>query len=313
MDVLRKMKPTIAIVIPTYNGRQYVEESIQSALAQTRPADEIIISDDNSSDDTLDICRKYADRVRIVRNENGPSGFVNGWNFAISLAKSDYISILHQDDLIAPNFLEEIEHAIIQHSDVRHLFTPCKLIDGEGLEIKRELKHCTGDIRRYTGQEYAEDYVLTPGHIHRCPGVVTHRDIFRQCQYRAEAGHIADNDFFIRVGLYTDVVGVMKPLASYREHNQSETGHLDHLVINKRLLDDYHFQLEHADENPMMSERIIEIFRLWESQYIHRLIVYGLKRGKFKYVSSAIKNWFTFKKGCKFGNIAYDLKRVCRF
>lgn len=187
------MRPTISIVIPTYNGSKYVAESIESALAQTRPADEIIISDDNSSDSTLDMCKEYEDRISIVRNVNGPSGFVNGWNHAISLASSDYICILHQDDLIDSTFLAEIERAIIANPDVKHLFTPCKLIDGESREIVRPLAHCTEETKRYSGKEYAEAYVFTPGHIHRCPGVVTHRDIFSKCQYRAEAGHIADD------------------------------------------------------------------------------------------------------------------------
>ena len=74
---------TISVVIPTYNGSRFVESAIQSVLNQTRPADEIIISDDNSKDNTLEICSQFGDKVKIYRNENGPSGFVNGWNNAI--------------------------------------------------------------------------------------------------------------------------------------------------------------------------------------------------------------------------------------
>lgn len=103
---------TFSIVIPTYNGMLFVEKAIQSALAQTRKADEIIISDDNSTDDTLAICKKYKSQIKIYINPNGPSGFVNGWNNAIQYCTSDYIAILHQDDIFAPNFLEEIEHAL---------------------------------------------------------------------------------------------------------------------------------------------------------------------------------------------------------
>lgn len=58
-----------------------------------------------------------------------------------------------------------------------------------------------------------------------------HRDIFKVCQYREEAGHIADDDFFYRVGQYTDVVGILSPLASYRLHSKSETGHLKNMQL----------------------------------------------------------------------------------
>lgn len=65
---------TFSIVIPTYNGSDYIEQALQSALAQTRPADEIIVSDDNSTDATLEICRKYADRIKITQTRRALPG-----------------------------------------------------------------------------------------------------------------------------------------------------------------------------------------------------------------------------------------------
>lgn len=296
-----------SIVIPTYNGEAYIEEAISSALSQTHPADEIIISDDNSSDHTIEICAKFCDKVKIVRNHNGPSGFVNGWNNAIDLATNDYVAILHQDDRLAPTFLEEIANAVRQHPDVRHFFAPCDYIDQNGDIIRTPSDYCTGKTVRYSGQAYANAYERVKGHIHRCPGVVTHKSIFEQCRYRTEAGHIADDDFFLRVGNFTDVVGVLKPLASYREHQGSETGHLNFLAINTRLLRDYHFQLKHANENPLLSQEITETFRRWEAEYIHRLIVFGVKCGKWKYVQTALAHWFKFSRSERFGNVAYDI------
>lgn len=296
-----------SVVIPTYNGETYIEEAISSVLSQTRPADEVIISDDNSSDRTIEICSKFGDRVRIYRNANGPSGFVNGWNNAIAHTSNEYITILHQDDRLAPTFLEEIANAINLHPDVRHFFAPCDYIDQDGTVIRTPSDYCTGKTVRYSGQEYANAYERVKGHIHRCPGVVTHRSIFEQCPYRTEAGHIADDDFFLRVGNFTDVVGVLIPLASYREHQGSETGHLDFLSINARLLRDYHFQLEHADENPLLSQEITETFRRWEAEYIHRLIVFGIKFGKWKYVKTALHYWLIFSRRESLGNIVYDI------
>lgn len=283
------MRPTISIVIPTYNGAKYIQSCIESVLFQTRAADEIIISDDNSTDETLQLCEKYGDNIKVFRNDNGPSGFVNGWNHAISLAKSEYISILHQDDLLHPNFLEEIEKGINSHPNVKHLFTPCKFIDGDGNEIHRELKHCTGEVKLYSGQEYAEEYVFTPGHIHRCPGVVTHREIFSRCKYREEAGHIADDDFFLRVGQYTEVLGILQPLAYYREHSTSETGKLDALKLASRLLRDYNFQLCQASHNSAISDRILRQFKFWRNRFVRRTIFYGLTSGKLTFVVKGIR------------------------
>lgn len=264
------------IVIPTYNGADYIEVALQSAINQTRKADAIIVSDDNSTDNTLNICSRYKEHITIYKIENGPSGFVEGWNNAINLVDDGYIAILHQDDLLAPTFLEEAEKALSEHPDVKHFFVPCNYIDGSG-QIKREPNYCNGGIHRYSGIEYAEAYrTIGEPHIHRCPGVITHRSIFDECKYRKEAGHIADDDFFYRVGQYTDVIGVLKPLASYREHEKSETGHLENIKLISRLANDYIYQVEHCSSNKCISRETYNYFTYWASYYTFQEFIHAL-------------------------------------
>lgn len=283
---------TISIVIPTYNGERFIEEAIRSVLGQTRQPDEIIVSDDNSTDRTLEICSRYYDRVKIFSNPNGPSGFVNGWNNAISHASCEFISILHQDDILAPTFLEEIEKAHELYPDVRHLVSPCNYIDGNG-DIIRESTHLSGDITKYSGSEYAEIYTLRGNdHINRCPGVVTHREIFKVCKYRPEAGHIADDDFFRRVGNYTDIICMHKPLAFYREHDGSETGHLNYLEINLRLLKDYNFQISELENNPILTDKVKDYIRREECKFIRRVLVMAMRKRQFRYFNQAINFLF---------------------
>lgn len=267
---------TFSIVIPTYNGEKYIEAAIKSALSQTRPADEIIVSDDNSTDSTLDICSRYEGRIKIYKNGEGPSGFVNGWNNAIKYASGEYISILHQDDLLSPTFLQEVEKCILKYPNVRHLFVPCNYINKNG-DVIIEADYCDDSIRMYSGAEYVRAYqTIGYPHIHRCPGVATHRSIFDKCQYRAEAGHIADDDFFYRVGQYTDVVGIMKPLAFYRIHSHSETGHLDMMTLSSRLADDYIFQCRHLHENPLLNNSAKSYFYGFAKRYSVREFCLGI-------------------------------------
>lgn len=279
----------ISILIPTYNGEKYIEQAILSVLKQTRKPDEIVISDDNSTDQTLDICKKYSDRIKIFTNPQGPSGFVNGWNNAIAHASCDFVSILHQDDILDPTFLEEIEHAYQQYPEIKHFVAPCNYIDGEGNTIRKS-RHLNGQTRLYKGNEYSNLYALNGSdHINRCPGVVTHQDIFKKCSYRPEAGHIADDDFFMRVGNYTDVVCVHKPLAFYREHSESETGHLDYLTINFRLLRDYYFQISEFKNNPILSQQTKEYIRKGECKFIRRLLIRSICACKLKYTFQSLK------------------------
>lgn len=291
----------ISIVIPTYNGERFIESAIKSVLSQTLKPFEIIVSDDNSKDNTIAICKKYSDKIKIHINHNGPSGFVNGWNNALSLASGDFLSILHQDDILAPDFIEEINKAINVYPDVKQFVTPCNYIDENG-NIIRESGHLSYKIQRYTGTEYNNIYILNgKDHINRCPGVVTHRDIFEKCKYRSEAGHIADDDFFIRVGNFTDIVCIHKPLAFYREHSSSETGHLDYLAINLRLLDNHAFQINQFKYNPILSAKAKDYIRKEECKYIRRVFIGSLKKWDWKYTLKALKHIFrsTLRdKGC---------------
>ena len=161
-----------------------------------------------------------------------------------------------------------------------HFFSPCKYIDSNG-NILRTTQNCTGKTILLNGEEYVRQYVFTPGHIHRCPGVVTHRKIFEKCKYRESAGHIADDDFFYRVGNYTDVVGILKPLACYREHNNSETGHISDLELCVRLLKDYNELLVQSKFNKLITSDVYNAFCKYRRRYEHRVIIFSLRLKKF--------------------------------
>lgn len=99
---------TISVVICTYNGAKFVAEQLDSVLRQTRPADEIIIQDDGSTDATLTILRDYAARYPVIRLfQNATSMGVNA-NFysAMRRAQGDFIALCDQDDLWEADKLE---------------------------------------------------------------------------------------------------------------------------------------------------------------------------------------------------------------
>jgi len=65
------MPPPVAVIIPTYNRAHCVGEAIQSVLTQTVPADEIIIMDDRSTDNTTEVLAAFSDRITVIRQPNG--------------------------------------------------------------------------------------------------------------------------------------------------------------------------------------------------------------------------------------------------
>ena len=99
-----EFNPLVSIVIPVYNGSNYMREAIDSALAQTYTNIEVIVVNDGSTDNTEEIAKSYGDKIRYFVKENG--GVATALNLAIKEAKGEYISWLSHDDIYYPNKIQ---------------------------------------------------------------------------------------------------------------------------------------------------------------------------------------------------------------
>ncbi len=95
---------TISAIIPTYNYGRFLRDAIDSALAQTYPAIEIIVVDDGSTDDTPQILDSYGERIRVIRQNNQGVGAAR--NAGIAAARGEYLAFLDSDDIWKPEKLE---------------------------------------------------------------------------------------------------------------------------------------------------------------------------------------------------------------
>ena len=96
--------PLVSIVIPVYNGANYVAEAIESALKQSYKNIEIIVVNDGSTDNTEKIVKKYGDKIRYFYKENG--GVASALNLGIKNMKGEYFSWLSHDDIYYTNKIE---------------------------------------------------------------------------------------------------------------------------------------------------------------------------------------------------------------
>src|SRR5688500_7068290 len=97
------LRPRVSVVIPVYNGANYLAQAIDSALAQTYPDGEVVVVDDGSTDEraTERIARGYGHRIRYIRKENG--GVATALNAGIEAMTGDYFSWLSHDDMYLPD------------------------------------------------------------------------------------------------------------------------------------------------------------------------------------------------------------------
>lgn len=94
----------ISVCIATYNGEKYIKEQIDSIINQLDKNDEIIISDDGSTDNTLKIINQYLDnRIKIYKNDRSNKGVIGNFENAIKFSNGEYIFLADQDDIWLPN------------------------------------------------------------------------------------------------------------------------------------------------------------------------------------------------------------------
>jgi len=119
----------VAVVVCTYNGEKFLAEQLQSILDQTHPPDDIIVSDDGSSDFTLDIVAKFSSRDSgakkpqwTVQSRKKPLGVAGNFASGLTKAQGEFIALADQDDVWEPNRLERglagfRDDALLVHSD----------------------------------------------------------------------------------------------------------------------------------------------------------------------------------------------------
>lgn len=120
--------PRFSIVMATYEAADTVARSLESALAQTYPAHEVIVVDDGSRDHPEAALRPFADRITLIRKENG--GGASALNAGMDAASGDYLAILDADDAYDPHRLEALAELARRRPDLDLITTDARFLVG---------------------------------------------------------------------------------------------------------------------------------------------------------------------------------------
>ncbi|MDH3249728.1 MAG: glycosyltransferase, partial [Acidimicrobiia bacterium] len=108
--------PLVSIVMPAFDGGAYIGEALRSVFDQTFEDYEVVIVDDDSHDDTIEVISAFSDpRLRVLRNDQrlGP---VENWNRALEEARGELVKVMAQDDVMYRTCLEQQVSALRAHS-----------------------------------------------------------------------------------------------------------------------------------------------------------------------------------------------------
>ncbi len=128
-------QPLVSVIIPNYNHARYLEQRLDSVFGQTYPNFEVIILDDCSTDNSMEVINRYKDNShlsQVVLNETNSGNTFKQWDKGISLAKGEIIWIAESDDYCELNLLAELIKAYTSKPNIVLAYAPVVFVNEDG-------------------------------------------------------------------------------------------------------------------------------------------------------------------------------------
>lgn len=209
--------PKVSVILPVYNGRHYVAEAIDSLLAQTLRDFELLIVDDGSTDDTLPILRRYAERdTRVQVTSRANTGVVGARNELIGRARAPLLAMMDQDDISHPDRFALQVAAFEADPALVAVGSDALIIDPQGDTL------CPGATPSTHEQIDAVLMSARGGWHIFSPSVMMRTDAVRRVGgYRNNYLNSEDAELFLRLGEIGRLANLPQRLLSYRVHLSS--------------------------------------------------------------------------------------------
>jgi len=255
--------PKVSVIVPNYNHARFLEQRLESIFNQTYQDFEVIFLDDASSDNSLDVFRKFADepRVTTVLNEKNSGSPFKQWNKGISLAQGEYIWIAESDDYAHPGLLEKLVDVLDDNPNVGVAYCQSWIVNENNEKICLSSNWIgKSDKQRWdhsfinSGVDECKKYLSFENTIHNASAVV----------FRTKIGHrlvIADETmklcgdwcFWIDKLIPSALAYIHEPLNYFRHHSQTVRSNsqskliLEYYKLIKHVFEHIHFSSEEVD------------------------------------------------------------------
>lgn len=257
----------LSVCIPTYNGANYLAETLTSVIEQTWADFELIIVDDCSADATETIIKSFADsRIKFYRNQ-ARLGLVGNWNRCLELAGGHYICLFHQDDVMMPENLAQKVDLLDHNPHVGMVYSEVLQIGptGELIRAGWPIKPPPDQTGIHSGLKFFKTQLLSSNTV-SCPSVVARRACYEKLGgFDPRLPFTADWEMWLRLALFYDIAYLPTPLIKYRWHDNNETLNflgvkdLEHSYKAKMLiLDKYP---ETAPNMPELKFKVIKMYK----------------------------------------------------
>ena len=203
----------VSVVIPAFNRKDYIRQTVDSVLNQTHKALELIVVDDGSTDGTLDILKEYGERITLLQHPNGENrGQASALNLGLQHLQGEYIAILDSDDYWSLNYIETMLPFLDKNPECGMAYSNGYAVDETGKVLYDLIKEGHQE-RNQAGDILLDCYLCLPGES------LVRRSVYERVggfDVSLRAGQ--DHDMCIRLAENCQLAFNNKPLFHYRKH-----------------------------------------------------------------------------------------------
>ena len=219
----------ISVITPSFNQGHLIEKTIKSVVQQEHSDLEYIVMDGKSSDNTLEVLKKYEKQLTWVSEiDDGQSDAINK---GIRKASGDIVCYLNSDDTFEPGALKEVARFFENNPEVMWAYGKCKIINLDDVEIRKPITiYKNLLLRRYSYKKLlAENFISQPSTFWRM-------QVHQELGYFDENEHyVMDYEFWCRLGSKFDAGVINSYLANFRMYSTSKSGSLKNPQFDDEL------------------------------------------------------------------------------
>jgi len=213
--------PKVSICIPTFNSSKYIFECLNSVKEQTYKDFEVIVTDNDSSDDTLEIVDLFKGlNLKVYKNDQN-FGIGKNFNMACSKANGELIKLLPSDDIIYPKSLEQSINYFSQYKNISMVMTSKDLINNQSKIIYKNFSSLNTGF--YNGKDIAKKILYSGRNPLGEPGysLIKKESYLKAGGFNENLSFTLDIDLWMRILEHEDIFYINKPLGGFRIHPSS--------------------------------------------------------------------------------------------
>lgn len=218
-------RPSVSVCVPVFNGAEFLEETLSSVTAQQGINLEIVVSDDQSTDHSLDIVkshqRKHSNLKWVILQSSARLGMAQNWNACLQACSHDLVKVMGQDDVLYPGALHSQACLLLEYPKVGLVSSGCMILNRQGRPIFKRPRRRPSGI--YSGERIIQECLARRGNLIGEPITAMARksDFLSLGGFSTTQRYFIDMDMWFRLLKDRDFGWISDAQAGFRIHGSA--------------------------------------------------------------------------------------------